>query len=130
MIHPSKKVACACPLNGKICTDGVREDFPENPAKPGHKVQCRWWQHIYGKDPQTEQIVDEFDCSIPWLTVTTVETSQNARGAAASTDKVANVMHSAMNRMVRGMLAIAKRNGVVLAPPPDRAQLNGKDNGK
>lgn len=127
MINPAMKIECACPLNGKICTDGSREDFPMNAA--GSKVKCRWWQHIYGKDPQTEKMIDEFDCSIPWLTITTVETSQRANQTSSEVSKVANIMHQTGNRMVRGLLALAKRQGISIASPPEKPQLNGKQDG-
>lgn len=92
MIDPKTKVVCACPLNGRLCVDGVRDDFPDHPVKPGMKVQCRWWQHVYGKDPQSEEIRDEWDCAVAWLPVTTLETSQMARQTSASVDKAANEM--------------------------------------
>jgi hypothetical protein len=85
----------ACPLNGKACIDGVREDFPhtEIPGSPGSfgsKLKCRWWQHLYGKDPQSEKMIDQWDCAVAWLPITTIETSQMAKQTSASVDKMAN----------------------------------------
>lgn len=88
MIDPISKIEVACPLNAKLCIDGSREDFPEN--KIGGKVKCRWWQHLAGKDPQTEKIVDQFDCAIAWLPTVGIEGAQMSRQTAASVDKVAN----------------------------------------
>ncbi len=88
MIDPVTKIKGSCPLNGKLCIDGFRSDFEKD--ADGRQLRCKWWQHIYGKDPQSEKVIDEFDCSIPWLTVTTVEGSQMSRQTAASVDKVAN----------------------------------------
>ncbi len=79
----------ACPMNGKTCVEGVREDFPDSP-QPGVKIKCRLWQHLVGKNPQGEGTVDEWDCSFAWLPITTIETSQMARQTAASVDKVSN----------------------------------------
>src|SRR6267154_1788641 len=88
MIDPVSKTQVACPLNGKLCVDGSREDFPVNEV--GGKVKCRWWQHLAGKDPQSEKMVDQYDCAIAWLPVVGVEGAQMSRQTAASVDKVAN----------------------------------------
>lgn len=85
-----KKVTCACPLNGQLCVDGVRADFPDNANMPGVKVKCRWWTQVAGKDPQSTKEFNFWDCAVAWLPVTTLETSQMGRQTAASVDKVAN----------------------------------------
>lgn len=77
-----------CPLNSQVCSDGVRKDFPED-SVTGQKHKCRWWIHVAGKDPQSERIVDHFDCSLAWMPLLQIESSQMARQGAASTDKVA-----------------------------------------
>lgn len=87
MIDPATKIECACPMNGKLCVDGTREDFPMNGG--GGKMKCRWWQHVAGKDPQRDRQVDHFDCAIAWLPVTTLEAAQMSRQTSASVDKVA-----------------------------------------
>ncbi len=102
MIDAATKTTCACPLNGKLCIDGTREDFPEI---NGTKVKCRWWQHLYGKDPQTEKMIDQWDCAVAWLPITTIETSQMAKQTAAGVDKVANEVAAA--KTVFGGLSIA-----------------------
>ena len=129
MIDPKTKKVCACPLNGKVCSDGIREDFPLSEDKI-NRLRCRWWQHIYGKDPQTEKLVDEFDCSIAWLPVTTVETSQMAHQTSASVDKVANVMNRNLSRMVRGMIAVARRQGLGPVDEPKKLSEGGRANGR
>jgi len=89
MNDEAKKVTCACPLNGQLCVDGVRSDFPDGPIH-GVKVKCRWWTHVVGKDPQTTKDFDFFDCAVAWLPVTTLENSQMSRQTSAAVDKVAN----------------------------------------
>jgi len=89
-----------CPLTSEMleCKDGWRE---------GAKRQCRWWQHLYGKDPQSEQMIDKWDCAVPWIPITTIETSQMSKQTSASVDKVANEMASV--RTAAGSLANAVR---------------------
>lgn len=88
MIDPVSKLKVACPLNGKLCIDGSREDFPSDDV--GGKVKCRWWQHLAGKDPQSEKVIDQFDCAIAWMPTVTIEGAQMSRQTGASVDKVAN----------------------------------------
>jgi hypothetical protein len=88
MIDPATKLAWACPLNGALCVDGTRADFPKNEV--GGLVKCRWWQHVAGKDPQSEKMVDQGDCAIAWMPTVGIEGSQMSRQTAASVDKVAN----------------------------------------
>lgn len=94
-------------MNGKKCIDGVREDFPEGEA--GAKIKCRWWQHLYGKDPQTEGAIDQWDCAIAWLPITTIETAQMSRQTSASVDKTANVLHEVGQAIARQAISTATR---------------------
>ncbi len=102
MIDPIQKTEVACPLNGKLCVDGSREDFPRNSI--GGLVKCRWWQHLAGKDPQSEKMVDQYDCAIAWMPVVTIEGAQMSRQTAASVDKVSNGVDE-----VRGALGTVAR---------------------
>jgi hypothetical protein len=98
----------ACPLNNKICTNGINESSPKHPITK-QKTQCRWWQHLAGKDPQSEKTFDMWDCSIPWIPITTLETSQMARQAGAGIDKLSNITHkvgSQMEQMGKGLGAL------------------------
>jgi len=82
---------------------------------------CRLWIHMYGKDPQTEKVYDQFDCADAWLTVTTVEQAQMSRFTTASVDKVANEMNDigskirmAFGDMVNAFLHMAETNKELL----------------
>jgi len=110
VIDPASKTEVACPLNGKLCVDGSREDFPTNAV--GGKVKCRWWQHLAGKDPQSEKMIDQFDCAIAWLPVTSIEGAQMSRQTAASVDKVANEMAELKTGVhgLGGALRVAAQN--------------------
>jgi len=107
MQNTSERIEMACPLNGKMCINGRREDFPRD--KLGNLIQCRLWVHLYGKDPQTEKTIDQWDCSWAWVPTTTIEGAQASRFAAASSDKVANEVHNAGRRFAGLMLKIARR---------------------
>jgi hypothetical protein len=83
-----------CPLNGKVCKGGKREDFPKDEV--GAPLQCRMWTHVLGMDPQTGQNIDLWDCSVAWMPVLMVENSNQVRQATASIDKTANIVYSAL----------------------------------
>lgn len=137
MIDPVNKIKGSCPLNGKLCIDGYRSDFEKD--SDGRQFRCKWWQHIYGKDPQSEKTIDQFDCSVPWLTVTTVEGSQMSRQTAASVDKVANevaevrrgistmsgAIHAAAESIAHAVEAGALN--VMLSPPAGSSETNGHE---
>lgn len=97
MIDPASKIEVACPLNGKLCIDGSREDFPKN--KAGGAVKCRWWQHLAGKDPQSEKMIDQYDCAMAWMPTVTIEGAQMGRQTAASVDKVATEINAVKSRL-------------------------------
>ncbi len=137
MIDPATKIAYACPLNGKLCIDGTREDFPTNDV--GGKVKCRWWQHLAGKDPQSEKIIDQFDCAIAWLPTVGIEGAQMSRQTGASVDKVANEIAALKHTVgaMGGALRVAASSisqaieagalTVMLPAPGDTPAANGHE---
>jgi len=110
-----KRYEMTCPLNGMACVNGFRSDF--KPNQTGHTSECRWWTHVYGKDPQTEKILDHFDCSMAWMPVVMLEVSQMSRHNTSSLDKVANSMEdiggkirASFGDMVNAFLTMAETN--------------------
>lgn len=87
MQNTNERSEMTCPLNGKICKKGIRSDF-ENQDK-----ECRWWIHLYGKDPGSEKMIDQFDCAVAWLPTIQSETTQMTTHTTASVDKTANVIN-------------------------------------
>lgn len=126
----------SCPLNNKLCIGGINEAAPKHPVTKS-KARCRWWQHLTGKDPQSEHTFDMWDCSIPWLPITTLETSQMARQSAASVDKLATVTHDVGNKvahMAQGLAAVAKEfynlnENVKNLPNPNTIEIPPNGNG-
>jgi len=93
MQNTNERVEMVCPLNGKMCIGGRRSDFPKD--KMGNLLQCRWWIHLYGKDPQSEKTIDQWDCSIAWFPTLQTEVAQMERHTTASIDKLANLTNEA-----------------------------------
>jgi hypothetical protein len=60
---------------------------------PLHKVdmskvchRCPWWTRVVGKNPQSEEMVDQWQCAIAWLPMLLVENSQRQRQTGAAVE--------------------------------------------
>ena len=80
-----------CPINGKKCIEGKRDDFP---TIEGTKIPetCRWWIAVQGTQPQQTDITNFYDCSVPWMVTVGVNQSKEACGPTASVDKMVNTV--------------------------------------
>lgn len=94
------------------------EDHLECPfwQKPMSEVchKCPLWVQLRGKDPQSDQEIDSWGCSIMWLPKLLIENAQQSRQAGASTDKVAtevNKFHRSMAEFNARALDIENLNG-------------------
>lgn len=116
MQDSSLRETMVCPLNGKLCLKGTREDFPRDAA--GGKTQCRWWIHLFGKDPQTEKTIDQFDCAVAWIPTTSIEGAQMTRQLNASLDAHRNEMGTNLGKVAdvlkQGALAILSNQRLML----------------
>jgi len=86
-----------CPYNGEICCEGIRSDF--KPNKEGKIKQCRLWTAIKGKDPQSENVIDFFDCAHAWVPVVTLEASQMTRHMTATTQEFRKETHDGLQKL-------------------------------
>jgi len=78
-MEPKSKIR-TCPINGKCCVDGVRSDF-EFIEMAGVKKQysCQLWTALAGKDPQTNETINEYNCAWAWMPIIGIENSQMTR---------------------------------------------------
>lgn len=51
---------------------------------------CMFWVHMLGKNPQTGNEVDEWDCSIRWLPMLLVENARRTLSVQAATESFRN----------------------------------------
>ncbi len=49
-----------------------------------------WYTKVIGKDPQTEEILDEWNCAIVWMPHMQIETSQTQRGVSSALESFRN----------------------------------------
>jgi hypothetical protein len=64
---------------------------------PLHKVDCSevchkcpWWTRVLGKNPQSEEMIDDWRCAIALLPMLLVEGAQQARQAGAAVETLRN----------------------------------------
>jgi hypothetical protein len=57
-----------CPLGSK-CEE----------VKEGKIYRCRWWGKVVGKNPQSDEYIDQWDCCISWLPMLLIENAQVTR---------------------------------------------------
>jgi hypothetical protein len=53
---------------------------------------CPLWVHIRGKDKNTGEDCDSWNCSLAWLPALLIETAHQARSGAAATESFRNEM--------------------------------------
>lgn len=76
-----------CPLLNKGCIESL----------------CMFWVHLYGRDGNTDQMVDVWDCSLAWLPKLLVETTGATRSTAAAVESFRNEMVTANAEMPQRM---------------------------
>jgi hypothetical protein len=94
---------------GKICPL-----HKQDMSKVCHK--CPLWVHIRGKNPQSEDSVDFWNCSLAWLPTLLIENSQMQRQTGAAVESFRNDMVDA-NRATLQVLS---------QPPHDPKLINGE----
>jgi len=75
----SLEVELTCPL-GSTCEE----------VKDGKIHRCRWYTKVIGKNPQSEEQIEEWNCAIAWLPILQVETSQTNRGQTGAIESFRN----------------------------------------
>jgi hypothetical protein len=129
----STRTEMTCPLNGKLCKEGIRSDF-DSSTKP-----CRWWTHVAGKDPQSEKVIDHYDCAMAWVPVVVLESSQMTRHMTATTQEFRNETNENMKGFAGAMakaahaiqdLADTQREMIEAVPLPslENKENNGHEN--
>jgi hypothetical protein len=71
----------------------------KGPICPLHKKdvslvchKCPWWTRLIGKNPQSEEMIDDWRCAIAMIPMLLVENSQQQRGTTAAMETFRNGM--------------------------------------
>lgn len=46
--------------------------------------RCAWYTNIKGKDPQSEEVIDKWECAIAFMPMLQIEMSQTNRGQTSA----------------------------------------------
>lgn len=67
------------------------------------RERCMFWVHLLGQNPQTDQPIDAWDCSIRFLPVLLIEGAQQSRQAGAAVESLRNEFVSGQSRLNSAM---------------------------
>jgi hypothetical protein len=59
--------------------------------------KCPWWTRVMGKNPQSEEMIDDWRCAVALLPMLLIENSQVTRGTTVA-------MESFRNGMITGVI--------------------------
>lgn len=69
-----------------------KANCPLNNFEPCKQLDCAWFLKIRGKDPQSEQEIEDWGCAMAWLPVLMIENSQQQRQTGAAVESFRNEM--------------------------------------
>lgn len=62
--------------------------------------RCPWWTRVVGKNPQSEEMIDRWQCAIAWLPMLLVENSQQQHQTKVAVESFRNnVIEAAQARL-------------------------------
>lgn len=69
-----------------------KNNCPLHNFEPCKKLDCGWFMHIRGMNPNTGEEIDNWGCAVAWLPVMMIENSQQQRQTAAAVETFRNEM--------------------------------------
>lgn len=114
-----------CPLMKGVCFNGFVKGMPETEA--GERTTCAFFITLAGRDPQTDEVINDPGCSIAFGPIIQLEGNQHLRHAIASTDKVATEVRDHSEIFFRALNPETQDR--VLTTPPLVPKLPEKLNG-
>lgn len=83
----------SCPLGAKCEEikeiDGIQVKFV-----------CPWYVKVQGKNPQTEEFIDDWRCAIAWMPILQIEHSLHERQTGAAVESFRNEMTKQNDRLL------------------------------
>lgn len=80
----------SCPL-GSQCEE----------IKDNVKYLCPWYVQVRGKNPQSEEEINEWRCAIAWMPLLQIETSQQSRQTGAAVESFRNNINEQNNDLIK-----------------------------
>lgn len=60
--------------------------------KDNQIYRCKWYVALKGKNPQSEEFIDDWQCAMYWLPILLVENAQTNRGQTQALESFRNEM--------------------------------------
>ena len=70
----------------------IKDNCPLNKFKPCKKLECAWYSHMRGTDPNSGKEVDDFACAIAWLPMLLIENAAQSRQSGSAIESFRNEM--------------------------------------
>lgn len=70
--------------------------------------QCAHYQHLTMRNPQSGEVVDQWDCAFNWQTILLIENAQETRQAAAAVESARNESVTHAQLLAGGLAGIAE----------------------
>jgi len=77
-----------------------KSNCPLNNFEPCKELGCAWFMKVAGKNPQSEEMVEEWGCAIAWLPILMIENSQQQRQTGAAVESFRNEMINAQEQVI------------------------------
>lgn len=77
-----------------------KANCPLNNFEPCKELECAWFIKVAGKNPQSEEMVEEWGCAIAWLPTLMIENSQQQRQTGAAVESFRNEMINAQAQVI------------------------------
>lgn len=107
-----------CPLMKGTCCDGFVKGMPV--SDEGEQTKCAFFITLVGKDPQSEESINDPGCSIAFMPVIQLEGNQHTRQVAASADKVATEVRHGHASFIGALTDDARERLIKNAPKVDQ----------
>ena len=73
--------------------------------------KCPWWSRVIGKNPQSEELIDDWRCAVALLPMLLIENSQMQRQTGAAVETLRNgIVNAAEQAMQIRMLTNARND--------------------
>jgi hypothetical protein len=69
-----------------------KSNCPLDGFKPCRQLDCAWFMKVRGNNPNTGEEIDDYGCSMAWLPVLVIESSQQQRQSVSAVVSFRNEM--------------------------------------
>jgi hypothetical protein len=82
-----------------------KSNCPLDGFKPCRQLDCAWFMKVRGNNPNTGEEIDDYGCSMAWLPVLVIESSQQQRQTGAAVESFRNEMVKANSMSQQVLMA-------------------------